>query len=75
MGRLNLSRRPGESILIGEHGDIQITVVRVRGHAVDLVVDADNAIPVDRKEVFLARKHDREQMPHSSEKSTELGSD
>lgn len=75
MGRLTLSRRPGESILIGEHGDIQITVVRVRGHAVDIVVDADNAIPIHREEVFLARRHDREHTTNCSDEPIWPGSD
>lgn len=56
MGRLNLSRRPGQSLRIGAQGEIQVTVVRVRGQAVDLVITADASVPVDREEIFRARQ-------------------
>ncbi|MCP5141659.1 MAG: carbon storage regulator [Gammaproteobacteria bacterium] len=56
MSRLNLSRRPGQTIRIGEHGEIEVTVVRVRGQAVDLVIAADASIPIHRQEIFLARE-------------------
>ncbi|MCB1738680.1 MAG: carbon storage regulator, partial [Gammaproteobacteria bacterium] len=36
MPNLILSRKSGESIVIGEHGDIVVTVQSVRGGTVDL---------------------------------------
>lgn len=64
MSRLNLSRRPGQSIRIGEQGEIEVTVVRVRGQAVDLVIEADKSIPIHREEIFIARAgQDDEPLP------------
>jgi len=46
---LILSRRVGESVLIGE--DISITVLRVKGNQVRLGVNAPKSIAVQREEV------------------------
>jgi carbon storage regulator CsrA len=49
---LVLTRRPGESIVIG--GNIRVTVVEVSGTRIRLGIDAPPEISVDRKEI-----HDR----------------
>ncbi len=46
---LVLSRKPGESIVIGD--EIVLTVVEVRGDQVRIGIDAPRAIAVHRKEV------------------------
>lgn len=46
---LVLSRKPGESIVIGD--DVVVTVVEVRGDQIRLGIDAPRAIAVHRKEV------------------------
>jgi carbon storage regulator CsrA len=46
---LILSRRVGESVLIGE--DISITVLRVKGNQVRLGVNAPKSVAVQREEV------------------------
>jgi carbon storage regulator CsrA len=46
---LILSRRVGESVVIGE--DISITVLRVKGNQVRLGVNAPKSIAVQREEV------------------------
>ena len=43
---LVLTRRPGQSIRIGE--DIEVTVVEVRGDQVRLAIDAPRHVPVVR---------------------------
>ena len=49
---LVLSRRPGESIMIGT--DVVITVLEVSGETVRVGVRAPREIAVHREEVFLA---------------------
>jgi carbon storage regulator len=43
---LVLTRRPGESVRIGD--DIEVTVVEVRGEQVRLAVRAPRDVPVER---------------------------
>ena len=47
---LVLSRRPGESIIIG--GEIVVTVIEVRGGQVRVGIDAPRSIDVHREEVY-----------------------
>ncbi len=47
---LVLSRKPGESIVIGN--DIVVTVVEFRGEQVRLGVDAPRSVPVYREELY-----------------------
>ena len=49
---LVLSRHRDESIMIGD--DIVITIVDIRGDKVRLGIDAPQAIPVHRQEVYDA---------------------
>lgn len=51
---LVLTRRPGESIVIGE--EIVVTVLEVRGESVRLGITAPREIPVHREEVFAQIK-------------------
>jgi carbon storage regulator len=53
MSGLTLSRRPGESIMIGD--DITLTVVRVDGNIVRINVVAPADVVVDREEVRARR--------------------
>jgi carbon storage regulator len=46
---LVLSRRPGESIMVGN--DITITVIEVRGDQIRIGIDAPREIQVHREEV------------------------
>ena len=56
---LVLSRTRDETIRIG--GDIEITIVYVRGDKVRLGINAPTSIPVHRKEVYDAIKRENEQ--------------
>jgi carbon storage regulator len=46
---LVLSRKPGESIVIGN--EILVTVLEVRGDQIRLGIDAPRAVTVNRKEI------------------------
>ena len=46
---LVLTRRPGETLIIGE--EIRVTVLEVSGHQVRLGVTAPREVPVHREEV------------------------
>lgn len=51
---LVLSRKRDESVVIGENGEIVVTVVEVRGDKVRLGFQAAKEIPVHRREVWMA---------------------
>jgi carbon storage regulator len=48
---LILTRRVGESVVIGD--DIVVTVVEVRGDAIRLGIEAPRAVDVHREEIYL----------------------
>ena len=47
---LALTRKKGESIIIGEN--IEVTVLSVQGDVVKLGIAAPRSIPVNRKEIY-----------------------
>jgi len=47
---LILTRRVGESLMIGD--DVNVTVLGIRGNQVRLGVDAPKEIPVHREEIY-----------------------
>ncbi len=68
---LVLSRREGESVVIGN--DIVITVLEVRGGQIRLGVDAPRSIQVHREEVYReVRAANLEAMGSSKEHETRL---
>jgi carbon storage regulator len=48
---LALSRKTGESIIIGN--DIEITVLEVKGDQVKIGISAPKSVPIYRKEIYL----------------------
>ena len=48
---LALTRKPGESIIIGN--DIELTVLEVNGDQVKLGIEAPRSIPLHRKEIYI----------------------
>ncbi len=68
---LVLSRKEGEALVINE-GEIEITVVEIRGDKVRLGIAADRSVPVHRKEVALViekskAKSSQEENPSSAQ--------
>jgi len=51
---LALTRKKGESIIIGD--EITITVLSVSGESVKIGIDAPRHIPVNRQEIFVQIK-------------------
>lgn len=49
---LVLSRQTNEKIMVGD--DIEITIVNIQGRKVRIGIDAPQAIPVHRREVYDA---------------------
>ena len=56
---LILTRRIGESIIIGD--DINVTVLGVKGNQVRIGVGADSSVPVHREELYLKIQQDKKQ--------------
>ena len=56
---LILSRRIGETLIVGD--DVNITVLGVKGNHVRLGINAPLSIPVHREEIYLKIKKEEEQ--------------
>ncbi len=48
---LALSRKTGESIVIGN--DVEITVLEIKGDQIKLGIDAPKSVPIYRKEIYM----------------------
>ncbi len=48
---LALTRKPGESIIIGN--DIELIILEVNGDQVKLGIEAPRSIPIHRKEIYI----------------------
>lgn len=48
---LALSRKQGESIIVG--GNIELTILEVKGEQVKVGISAPKSIPVYRKEIYM----------------------
>ncbi|WP_058485990.1 carbon storage regulator CsrA [Defluviitalea phaphyphila] len=53
---LALSRKKGESIIIGDN--IEITVLEVQGEQIKIGIEAPKNIPIYRKEIYLQIKEE-----------------
>lgn len=49
---LALSRKQGESIMIGN--DIEITLIDIKGDQVKIGISAPKSVPIYRKEIYLS---------------------
>ncbi len=61
---LVLSRRPNESIMIGDN--IEIKVIEVKGEYVKIGINAPKSIPVHRKEIYDAIQRENIEAAKSS---------
>lgn len=62
---LALSRRIGESIMIGN--DVEITVIEIKGEQVRLGIRAPKSIPIHRKEIYLQIKESNQEVADSQD--------
>jgi carbon storage regulator len=58
---LILTRRPGESLRIGD--DVEVTVMAVNGSQVRIGIKAPRNIAVDREEIAERKQREREPAP------------
>lgn len=65
MGMLVLSRHRDEAITIGD--DVRVIVVDIRGDKVRLGIEAPQAVPVHRQEVYEAIQREREATNNASD--------
>jgi carbon storage regulator len=69
---LVLTRKPNESIMIGD--DVEVSVVEIRGDQVKLGIRAPRNIAVHRKEIFLAIQNENIDASRSAaERMGEIG--
>lgn len=68
---LVLTRKPGESIVIGE--DVEIMIISVEGEAVRVGISAPRAVPVHRSEVLAAIAEENRRAAGSANGLKELG--
>lgn len=66
---LVLTRRPGESIMIGD--DIVVTVLDVRGDVVRVGIKAPRSVQVHREEVYLELQKVNREAASPSESAVE----
>jgi carbon storage regulator len=62
---LVLSRRPGESVVLGE--DITVTILEVRGDVVRVGIDAPRSLKVNRAELLQQLEESNRQAASPSE--------
>lgn len=67
---LVLTRRPGESIVIGH--DIRVTVLEVRGDQIRVGIDAPRTIKVHREEVYREIEQTNTEAVASASRASEL---
>ena len=66
---LALSRRIGESIMIGN--DVEITIIEVKGEQVRLGIRAPKNVAIHRKEIYLQIKEANQEVAKSGTESIE----
>ena len=62
---LALTRKVGESIVIGDN--VEITVISVTGDQIKLGIDAPRSISIHRKEIFLQIQEENKAAAKSSD--------
>lgn len=67
---LALTRKPGETIVIGN--DIEITVLEVKGDQVRLGISAPKEVPIFRKEIYVQIQEANKEAATNTEQTIEL---
>ena len=67
---LILTRKPGESIFIGE--DIKITIVEIRGHQIRVGIEAPKDMRIYREEIFKQIRSENTQAAESTKQTEKL---
>jgi len=62
---LVLTRRAGESVMVGD--DVVVTVLEVRGDVIRLGVQAPRSVPVHREEVYRELQQSNQEAASASE--------
>jgi carbon storage regulator len=57
---LVLTRNSGESLMIGDNAEIQVTVLGVKGNQVRIGVTAPKQISVHREEIYLRIQQEKQ---------------
>ena len=63
---LAVSRKPGESVIIGN--DIELTILEVKGEQVKVGIKAPKSVAIYRKELFEQIQESNREASHASEK-------
>ncbi|MGH8156618.1 MAG: carbon storage regulator CsrA [Rhodanobacter sp.] len=58
---LILTRKPGETLRIGDHGDLAITIMGVKGNQVRIGIQAPKEVPVHRQEIYDRIHHESQE--------------
>lgn len=56
---LCLTQRIGESVLIGEHGEIEVTILDIKGGQIRVGYTAPKDVPVHRRKIFERIQEER----------------
>ena len=67
---LILTRKPGESIYIGE--DVKITIVEIRGHQIRVGIEAPKDMRIYREEIFKQIRTENAEAAESTKKSAQV---
>ena len=67
---LVLTRRGGESIVIGN--DVTVTVLEVRGDQVRIGIDAPKSVPIHREEVYVQVQQENRGAVASASRAADL---
>ena len=62
---LQLTRKPGETIVIGD--DVRVQVIQIAGGAVRLGIDAPRSVPIYREEIWDAVKQENAEAAKAAE--------
>jgi carbon storage regulator len=68
---LQLTRKPGETIVIGD--DVRVQVIQIAGGAVRIGIDAPRSVPIYREEIWDAVREENAAAATASELPPGLG--